>query len=126
MSRLATEFWNYVSMAGECWTWMRSKTSAGYGQAVRFGKKLGCGSLAHRIAWVLTKKRPIPKGFVVHHKCENRACVRPGHLELKTDSAHRGGHSRREKPRCGHAYTLGRRCRACRNRWWRERYARSK
>ncbi len=40
---------------------------------------------AHRLAWlVCNHPREIPSGYVVRHKCRERACVAPEHLEIGT------------------------------------------
>lgn len=39
---------------------------------------------AHRVFWVLANKREIPSHLVLDHKCNNRACCNPAHLQLVT------------------------------------------
>lgn len=71
-------FWSKVDRSGgenACWEWQGSQSKNGYG---RFGKRL-----AHRVAHELCIGS-IPEGFVVHHKCHNRSCVNPKHLEART------------------------------------------
>jgi DNA-binding CsgD family transcriptional regulator len=64
-----------------CWAWIGS-TVDGYGQ---FSREDPGGSRrmipAHRFAWE-SAFGAIPDGADVHHRCGNRACVRPDHLVL--------------------------------------------
>lgn len=42
----------------------------------------------HRMAWV-HKNGPVPDGHELDHKCRNRACCNPEHLQLLTISQHK-------------------------------------
>lgn len=39
---------------------------------------------AHRIAWLLARRRPIPAGRMVTHACGRRPCIEGRHLRLGT------------------------------------------
>lgn len=72
-------FWAKVDRRApeECWPWLAS-TSRGYGQ-YRF---MGHTHNAHRVAWILTFGGIDRADDVVRHRCDDRLCCNPAHLEL--------------------------------------------
>lgn len=66
----------------DCWQWLgRVSETTGYGKKQYMGKT----ALAHRWVWEMLFG-PIPLGMVINHKCRNRACVNPHHLEVVTQA----------------------------------------
>lgn len=63
----------------ECWPWIGAKTHDGYGQIAKDGAPIG----AHRAAYEQANG-PIAAGLLVRHKCNNKQCCNPAHLEVGT------------------------------------------
>src|ERR1041385_3851162 len=68
-----------------CWIWTAAKSHDGYGR--HNGFPYGSTQYAHRIAYELCFGL-VPKPLEVHHKCENRICCNPAHLEPVTRQEH--------------------------------------
>lgn len=109
---------------GECWHWIGSFFTTGYGCLSVEGKTVG----AHRVSYELNKGA-IPAGLQVCHHCDNPKCVNPAHLfvgtaaENQADKIAKGRSINQQKTHCpkGHEYTVentyfhpaGRQCKEC-------------
>lgn len=139
------KFWSMVKIgsADDCWLWMGKVNNSGYG-SIHVKPKPKGPTLVHRYAYELLVG-PIPEGRELDHRCRNRRCVNPAHLELVTRSENckRGdsglawaAHQRR-KTHCpqGHPYDLfntyydkngGRQCLICKRERAKESYLRKR
>lgn len=123
-------------MSNGCAEWTGAINSSGYSSfGVRENGKVKT-YLAHRISYQLYVGE-IPDGLVLDHLCRNRKCVNPKHLRVTTNrenllcgNSFSGLNFRKTHCKHGHKFTkentiiakregngLGRRCRACRNRY---------
>jgi hypothetical protein len=59
---------------GSCWDWTGALLETGYGSFQIWQERRSRG--AHRVAWRLAGKEPIPPGIRVLHTCDRRSCVR--------------------------------------------------
>src|SRR5580704_1172655 len=94
----------------ECWPWQGRLDENGYaryGDGRRFGTVM-----CSRIAWILAHSEAVPDDLEVDHRCRNRRCVNPFHLEAIPKGVNlerrvwrstatrkcRKGHARRQLP----------------------------
>lgn len=77
MSEARNRFLSFVKKGDSCWMWTGATERNGYG-AFKLDKRK---TSAHRAAYRLFVGE-IDDHAVVHHKCGDRACVNPSHLQM--------------------------------------------
>ena len=69
----------FVEKTDSCWIWKRPLTFEGYGQ---FQIKTGLNKVfAHRYSYEIHTGIKLGKKDTLDHRCRNRACVNPAHLD---------------------------------------------
>lgn len=79
-----------VTVVNNCWEWPHINKVLGYGGMGINGRRM----LAHRVSWAAFNEAEIPEGMQIDHRCRNRSCVNPAHLDLVT---HQVNCSRRKR-----------------------------
>lgn len=81
---LDVRFWADVDASGDCWEYTRRLTPGGYG-SVRLTRTddESRAMVAHRFAWQ-SLVGPIADGLELDHRCRNKVCVNPAHLDPVT------------------------------------------
>lgn len=100
-------FWSKVDKSGDCWLWIASISSSGYG---RFGLDKEV-KRAHRVAWYLEHGAWPEKHL--DHICHNESCVNPDHLR-ECNKAKNGANT---PPRLGSSRFKGVHWKKDRNKW---------
>lgn len=91
--------WGNIEATEGCWLWRGNRSSDGYGRIHAFGKR----HRVHRLVYELVVA-PVADTDFVHHKCENKLCVNPEHLEAMSPNKHNTLHMARTICRRGHVY----------------------
>lgn len=66
----------HTDKSGDCWLWVGSLKTGGYGQIYFEGKNYN----AHRLAYIVANG-PVDADVVIDHMCHVRRCVNPSHLQ---------------------------------------------
>lgn len=90
-------FWSKVVKTDACWLWAGGTSRHGYGKFWIDGALRG----AHRVSLELTHGYSILPATQVRHRCRNKACVRPDHLELGTAKDNAADHTATGLRLCG-------------------------
>ena len=72
-------FMQSIVVVEDCWLWTGKRHRHGYGQFNQDGDTAWTHRLSYRHF-----KGPIPRGFVIDHVCESKACANPAHLKAVT------------------------------------------
>lgn len=76
-------------LRGGCLAWAGARDGKGYGNVARMRQGVGKNWIVHRLVYELSIG-PIPDKHDVHHRCENKLCINPEHLEAVTRREHQG------------------------------------
>ena len=95
---------SYV-VVDDCWLWIRSKITGGYGGFSVNGRN----RRAHRVSYELAYGVTLTPDQLLHHICKNKDGVNPKHLEIVSQLTHTDSaiYGNKDKTHCpyGHEYT---------------------
>jgi hypothetical protein len=79
---------NVEAQPNGCVYWTGARNNKGYGKLNIKHPATGdhVQLYAHHVFFVLGKARPVTRGMQVDHRCWNRQCVNPDHLEEVTNA----------------------------------------
>jgi hypothetical protein len=112
LSHMEKRFTQKFERSEGCWLWRGAIDRGGYGVFSIGSRTDGSRKMvkAHRVAYELLAG-PIPAGLELDHKCRNRSCVNPDHLEPVTgpENTRRGEgisvkNARKTHCKAGHAF----------------------
>lgn len=63
-----------------CWQWTGRQNRNGYGRTRWEGRE----PVTHRLVWFILRE-PIPSYILLDHRCRNRLCCNPNHLDPVTN-----------------------------------------
>lgn len=83
----------HYAVEGGCWLWLGYVDPQGYGrcQIERLKRPAGTAR-AHRVGWAHLHGTRLHPSVDLHHRCENKRCVNPDHLEALARGAHQRLH----------------------------------
>lgn len=93
----AVRFKRNVDSSGgpnECWLWLRSSNTNGYGQFRYEGRVLKAHRYAVCVELNVTSEQLTKAQVDIHHSCENKLCCNPAHLMLIDSRTHDQLHAR--------------------------------
>lgn len=82
-----------VNEATGCWEWSGTISVRGYGVL----KANGIRYIAHRLSFEQAN-HPLPSSWDVHHRCGNKRCICPEHLEALPHGRHTLTHNHGRSP----------------------------
>lgn len=79
-----------------CWLWLGPMYVHGYGYYNEARGTKPRGVSAH-VAAYRRYKSPVPDGYELHHRCRNRGCVNPDHMEIIDSTNHKRMHAKEHR-----------------------------
>jgi len=87
-----------ISELTGCWEWQGANSGEGNGAGRGYGRMsiYGATAAVHRVMWSMVNGY-LPAKKQIDHKCNNRICCNPAHLEMVTHKQNHRARVRRAK-----------------------------